>query len=126
MQTTRKLPVGHDPKKPSRKLGHMVPKFVLGIDGAGFVAVDSGKESEIGRVVYLGVDVSSADILAKVKKKGPVVLTDAEVIRRLDRFLTLLQEFKIGHLVSADVVGGELRLSLVATFSGLSKPIALP
>ena len=126
MQTTRKLPVGHDTKKPSRKLGHMVPKFVLGIDGAGFVAVDSDKESAVGRVVYLGVDVSSADILAKVKKKGPVVLTDAEVIRRLDRFLVLLQDFKIGYLVSADVSGGELRLTLVATFAALSKPVALP
>jgi len=126
MERTRKLPVGHDPKKPTRKLGHMVPKFVLGIEGAGFVSVDSEKEAEIGRVVYLGCDVSSADIVAKMKKKGPLLLRESEVIQRLDRFLQLLREFKIGYLVKAEVSGGEFSLVLVSTFSALSKPVPLP
>lgn len=126
MQKTRKLPVGYDPKRPNKKLGHMVPRFVVGLPGDGFVAVDSPKESSLGHIVYLGVDVTSADIWTKMEKSGLCSLPRSEVLARLDSFLEMLQQFKIGYIVSAAAPEGVLKLSLVSTFTPMSKPSPLP
>lgn len=125
MSQTKKLPVGFDPKKPNRRIGHVVPMYALGLAGNRFVAVDNPKEVEIGRLVYLGRDVASADILKKVKAVHNLSMSDSELIRRLDHFLTLLEEFKIGQLVRC-VNGDELRLAVVSEISAYSKPLPLP
>ena len=125
MPKTRKLPVGFDPTKPNRRIGHVIPKSTLGIVGGGFIAVDAQKEAAIGRVVYLGRDVTSADILKKAKEAHRLGIPESEAIRRLDLFLASLEEFKIGHLMRC-VTGSEFRLELVSEFSAQSKPIPLP
>ncbi len=125
MTLTKKLPVGFDPKKPTRRIGHVVPKSTLGLSGSGFIAVDSPKEAEIARLVYLGRDVASADILKKAKEVHRLNIPESEAIRRLDRFLTLIDAFKIGHLVRC-AAKEELSLEAVSDFSSYSKPLPLP
>jgi hypothetical protein len=125
MPQTKKLPVGLDPKKPNRRIGHVVPKSTLGLAGDGFIAVDSQKEVAIGRMVYLGRDVASADILKKVKEVHRLPIPDSNALQRLDRFLALLEGFKVGHLVRCVTKEG-LRLEAVPEHSAYSKPLPLP
>lgn len=109
-----------------RRIGHCVPNYTLGFFGNAFTVVDAQKESAIGRIVYLGCDVTSTNILEKIKKNHFLVISDAEVIRRLDDFLVQLQAFKIGHLVRCVTTHDSLKLELVAAFSPFSKPVPLP
>jgi len=102
-----------------------VPKWTLGLNGGGFVAVDSPKEAAIGRMVYLGRDVTSSDILKKVSEVHRLGLAESEACRRLDVFLTLLDQFKIGHLVRC-ASDEPLRLEPVPELSAHSKSLPLP
>jgi len=125
MPQTKRLPVGFDPNKPNRRIGHVVPKWTLGLAGDGFLAVDSPKEALIGRMVYLGREVASADILKKITEFHQLAIPRSEAMQRLDRFLALLEKFKIGHLVRC-VIDEGLRLESVPEISAFSKPLPLP
>ena len=125
MPQTKKLPVGFDPKKPNRRIGHLVPKWTLGLTGGGFVAVDSQKDAAVGRMAYHGRDVTSADILKKVKTVRQLSIPDSESLRRLDVFLSLLEPLKIGHLTRC-VDEESFRVEEVPELSSYSKPLPLP
>jgi hypothetical protein len=85
---------------PSTRSEHLVP--CLSEKKPLFVGVNTGKEYATGAVSYLGRDVSTADILAKLD------LSSSEAKRArpiLDEYLTQLQQFKIGNVLSLSWVG---------------------
>jgi len=62
-----------------------------------FVGVKSGKKYETGYLVYLGEDVTTEDILNEL---GLGEQEAYQVRPVIDSFLTALQSFKIGNVIS--------------------------
>lgn len=74
---------------------HLVP--CLTKEKPVFIGIKSGKEYDKGCISYLGVKVSSDDILKKLK------LPKGEAIKArpiLDEYLKQINQFKIGNVVS--------------------------
>ena len=106
--STRKMPSSlRKDGAASTRSEHLVP--CLTKDRPVFVGVKTGKEYPTGCVSYLGRDVTTDDILAKLDLPA-VQAKRARPI--LDEYLTQLQEFKIGNVISLSWVGKSRTLEL--------------
>jgi hypothetical protein len=75
---------------------HLVPCLEIPRQNV-FVGVKSGKKYEKGYLVYLGKDVTTEDILRELAVGEAEV---SQVRSFIDSFLTALQSFKIGNVIS--------------------------
>jgi hypothetical protein len=93
---TKKMPVslGKEGIPPSRS-EFLIPSLGEGEDI--LIGIKSGKHHAQGAVSYIGMELSAEDILAKVTH---LPCTKEEAIFKLRRFIELLQNFKIGNIIS--------------------------
>ena len=98
MQSTKKLPVGVNPRtrKPSRG-GFLVPAAAVGKSPT-FLCIKTGKTYTDGMIAYLGIAVPSEEILAKAEAI-PEALRVHLSVQLLDDYLFQIQGFKIGDVV---------------------------
>ncbi|NTW60247.1 MAG: hypothetical protein HGA43_13910 [Nitrospirae bacterium] len=66
-----------------------------------FVGVESGKKYEKGYIVYLGKDIDTEEIEEKLRIRDD---WHAEARPVIESFLTALQSFKIGNVISVSFV----------------------
>jgi hypothetical protein len=97
MITTRKLP--HSMTKDGKATlhgEHLVPCLESPRQNY-FVGVKTGKKHDKGLLVYLGVEISTDDILKKIGMTDKATETDRKA---MESFLQELQRLKIGNVVS--------------------------
>ena len=66
-----------------------------------FVGVESGKKYEKGYIVYLGKDIGTEEIERKLRIRDD---RRAEALPVIESFLTALQSFKIGNVISVSFI----------------------
>ncbi len=94
---TRKLPFSLTKDgRASLRGEHLIPCLEIPRQNL-FVGVKSGKKYEKGYLVYLGEDVTTEDILSELGLGEREVCQARPVI---DSFLSVLQSFKIGNVIS--------------------------
>jgi hypothetical protein len=115
MKTTKKLPVAINPRTGQARAGKdfLIP-FPAASETSGFVGIQSGKRYASGALVYLGMGVTSADILKRAEQSlgSDISLPSG---KQLDAYLAALADFKIGNVLSISYsVDGSFALSKIA------------
>ncbi len=123
--TTKKLLVTFDQAKPDGGAGD----FLVPVREEGrprFVGLRSGKAADLGRMVFVGKEVTVNDLFAKLVDSGHKVGSVDQTVGMLGDYLEMLQEHKIGNVIEIQAVaGGTSRFRLVKvanTPSGAMKP----
>jgi hypothetical protein len=98
MQSTKKLPLGVNPKtRKSGRGGFLVPASTAEPEPR-FLCIKTGKTYADGVLVYIGASVPSEEILARASLLPEQVRAHLSV-PLLDDFLGQIQQFKIGDVV---------------------------
>lgn len=104
LTTTKKLPNSLTKSGRANQRGeHLVPCLDMPRKDL-LLGVKTGRRYNRGYLVYTGVDVSVDDILTKLGMTDGVSDPDRKVI---ESFLSSLQDFKIGNLVSLKFISTE-------------------
>jgi hypothetical protein len=99
--TTKKLLVAFDPSDPDAGAGD----FVVPVSEEGqisFVGLRSKKPSALGRMVYVGKDITVNDLFAKLVDSGRKIPSVNQTIKMLTDYVITLQEHKIGNILSVE------------------------
>jgi hypothetical protein len=96
-QLTKKFPVsiGHE-GWPMSESEFLIPRFSK-LGSNAFIGIESGKESMFGAVFFIGMAVDAEEVLTKLKTKPD---NPKQVLSLLNNYLTQLQTFKIGNIIS--------------------------
>ena len=86
---------------------HLIP--CLDREKPMFVGIKTGKQYDKGCISYIGVSVSSDDIMAKLKLPNNEIINARKM---LDEYLMQLKKFKIGNVVSVSWSEPNMELSL--------------
>lgn len=96
-QKTKKFPVSLGQEGcPTHNSEFLVPKFFK-TDRNVFVGLKSGKETPLGAISFIGVEIDAQEVLSKLKIPPPDL---KQALRLLENYLTQLQKFKIGNIIS--------------------------
>lgn len=95
-----KLPVPINPKtgQPHSGKDFLVP-CPSAAEASGFIGIQSGKRHSSGILVFLGVSVTAQDIRSRAAQL-PTWDLSALTDERLDAYLSALDKFKIGNVLS--------------------------
>jgi len=99
--TTKKLLVTFNPSNPDAGAGD----FVVPVSEDGrvfFIGMRSKKRSELGRMVYVGKDVTVNDLFAKLVDSGRKVPSVEQTVKMLTDYVVMLQEHKVGNIISVE------------------------
>jgi hypothetical protein len=98
MQSTKKFPVGINPRtrKPSQR-AFLVPASPDG-QSPSFLCIETGKPVSDGMIAYVGIAVSSEEILEEATRL-PAMLRAHLSVQLLDDYLLQIHDFKIGDVV---------------------------
>jgi hypothetical protein len=101
MIATRKLPVRiNEKKRTTSRSEYLLPRLSGPGSEDGFVSIKTGRRIERGCMVYLGRDVTPEMMLEKFCAQQPPPADRAEALRRLSAYVEVLQQFKIGNLLT--------------------------
>jgi hypothetical protein len=122
--TTKKILVAFDPSHPDAGRGDFLAP-VSGDERIFFVGLRSRSPSDLGLLVYVGKEVPVNDLFAKLVDSGRKIASVDQTVKMLSEYLTMLQEFKIGNVMSIEPDAAEpnaFRLVKIAnTPSGATK-----
>jgi hypothetical protein len=99
--TTKTLLVTFNPSNPDAGAGDFVVP-VLEDGRVFFVGMRSKKPSELGRMVYVGKDVTVNDLFAKLVDSGRKVPSVEQTLKMLTAYVVMLQEHKVGNILSVE------------------------
>ena len=121
--TTKKLLVAFDPSRADIATSDFVVP-ILGPEGVEFFGLRSRKAAKLGRMVYVGREVTVNDLFAKLVDTGRKIPDVEQTLDMLTALVSRLAEYKIGNVLSiesaTDEPGG-FRLKRIAnTPSGAS------
>ena len=122
MAEAKKLLVPFEPDKPNWNPND----WLVAVNDGGavtLVSLNTGREYQYGRVVFVGQNITENDLFAKLVDSGRKVPNVADTLDTLGKFLDAMKTVKIGNVVV--VVGGsENSITLVVasnTPSGFGK-----
>ncbi len=122
MAEAKKLLVPFEPDKPNWNPND----WLVAVNDGGavtLVSLNTGREYQYGRVVFVGQNITDNDLFAKLVDSGRKVPNVADTLNTLGKFLDAMKTVKIGNVV--EVVGGsENSITLVVasnTPSGFGK-----
>lgn len=113
--TTRKLPVSISHGEYNTNVNEfLVPSAESGYTM--FYGIKSLKQFPFGAVSYLGTDVSTNEVFAKLVDSGYVFNSVHSTLSMIDTYIRMLQSFRIGNVIAieASPTDGGFRLKLVA------------
>lgn len=97
--TTKKLLVAFDTSNPNATSSD----FLMPVVDEGspqFIGVKSCKPADLGMMVYIGRDVTTNDLFAKLVDTGMKVASVDRTIKGIEAYLRMLQDYKIGNILS--------------------------
>lgn len=71
-----------------------------GKDRKGFKGIVSGEPSQYGAIKFIGTQITSNDVFAKLVDNGHKIDNVDEILTALADFLDQLQQFKVGNIIS--------------------------
>ena len=90
---------------------------------AAFVSVKNGELVKLGRVVYVGKDVTPEMMLDRFCKVCPISLTRSEALRRLEVYTEALHKCKVGNLLSVTYTAEGLPVLKVELEHFIQQPV---
>jgi len=96
--TTKKCLVAFDPKTPhARSSDFLVPVW----DGEvpKFFGIDSGKLWPLGRVVFVGQEITVNDIFAKLVDSGRRIESVDRVLKEIEAYISMVEDQRIGSVL---------------------------
>lgn len=124
--TTKKLLVAFDPSKPDAGRGDFLAP-VSDDQRIRLYGLRSKASSELGLMVYVGKEITVNDLFAKLVDSGRKIPNVDQTVKMLSDYLTMLQEHKIGNVVSIELPetepGGFRLVKIANTPSGVGKAI---
>jgi len=98
--TTKTLLVSFDPDKPDSRTTDFLAVQVEGAPA--FIGMKTKKVSSFGLLVYVGKQLSAADLFAKLVDSGHRIESVPRTLNALERYIELLQTFRIGNVLTVE------------------------
>lgn len=93
----------------------------------GFMGIKTGKSFPYGALSFLGKEISTPEILDKLKSCKTQIWDAPAVVKILNRYLEKLQEFRIGNILEIEyLMEGDIRLIKIAERPPTEKGTHLP
>lgn len=99
---TRKILAPFDPQRPDKILQGILYPSVNSETITKFQHANTGKEWDVGMVVFLGREIMKEDIFAKIIDSGQKVSSVNLLLTCLDTYIKQLQVFRIGDIVGVE------------------------
>ncbi len=101
MTKTKRILVGYDPAKPDKNSGDFLA-VVFECSQPCFLGLRSLRLWQSGRMVYIGRDITEKDVFVKLIETGRCVDDVDHALRTLEAYLTLLQSYRIGNVLTIE------------------------
>lgn len=73
-------------------------------DGS-LIGIKSGKEYLYGAISFIGVEISTTDIIEKMKTNGVIVSEVIEYKDKLNKYIDEIYKYKISNIISSELDG---------------------
>lgn len=111
--TTKKLLAPVDSNNVDKDInGFLYPDTTRGTRYS-FLETDSGKEWKYGRVVFVGVEVTSDDIFSRIKNSKKKIQSGGELRSTLSAYIEQVKSFKIGSIVGIEPTNQGCKFELI-------------
>lgn len=67
-----------------------------------FKGIKSGERFTYGAVCYLGIEITANDVLEKMVDSGRKIENADQILKALEVYLQMLQEYKIGNILTIE------------------------
>nr|WP_319396640.1 hypothetical protein [uncultured Desulfobacter sp.] len=95
---TKKMPVSVTYGSFKSKSKEFIIPFI-GEERDGFRGIKSGKSSQYGLITFIGKEITSNDVFAKLVDSGQKIDNVDAVLTAITEFLEQLQQFKVGNVI---------------------------
>lgn len=112
MMTTRKLLVAYDESRPDAGKGDFLAVVLEG-NAPVFLGLRSKRTHKLGRMVFLGRDITDKDVFAKLVDAGRKIPSVDQTLRTLAAYVQQVGNFKIGNILTVVAKSGEPGFELV-------------
>jgi hypothetical protein len=99
MITTKKLPAPANLKSGNIASDYLIPNL-HDLSSDKFIRLKNEKKERYGAMVFLGKPISSKNILDRYRENNELKIDEEKSLKILDEYLTLLQNFRIGNILS--------------------------
>ena len=98
---TKKLLAPYDPQHPKKVLEGFLCPMVEG-EEAFFINIDTGEEWEQGLVVFIGEEITEADLFARIVDEGYEIESVQELVELLKVYIGEMGQLKVGNIVAIE------------------------
>lgn len=96
---TKKMLVPFDIKQPRKKInGFLCPNFDKEEINS-FLEIDTNKEWNVGRIAFIGMEISKNDVFARIVDSGKKIKSVDGLLNTIEDYIEQISNFKIGDVV---------------------------